>query len=170
MNNIFNFVFAFLILSSFAQAGDSPEATNKDEKKSTDITVNIVEGKIGDINYRDPIDQIQKSIGSKRIKKSTEDLEGNPTDVYNIDVNGHKIFKHWNATSFTDPVFKMQKGLGIGARIKDFKKQYENGQIAENNFCFESEKPQYHFCIADIDTLKNESQIENMKVKNIWIW
>ena len=170
INRLLTIIFSVFILIGAAMAEEVKNPA-KVPKNNKIIPVDVIVGKIGDVNYRATIGEIQKSIGSKRIKKSIEYPEGHPTDVHIININGHAIYKHWNATSFTDPVFKMKNGLGVGAKIKDFRKQYGNGEIRGGegtSLCFESKSPEYYFCIPVL--YENDLKLNDEKVNEIWVW
>jgi hypothetical protein len=158
-----------LLSTGFSTAGQEPATADADS-----ILIDVVKGKVGDVNYRDPIDTIRKSIGTNRIKNKIEKLEGEPHDFYEIDINGHKIYKHWNGTSLKDPAFKLKTGLGVGAKVKDFRKKYGEGTFIGGEgivaLCFESKGPKYSFCIDDvIDVYKDENKLNRTTVKYLWL-
>ena len=148
------------MLSCAAIAAEPAVSDNTRKAESDTILVDMVKGRIGDVSIRDSIEEIRKIIGPKRIKKLTEILEGDKTDYFEIDVKGHKIFKHWYATSFEDSIFRLPSGLGVGAKVKDFKKIYGNGEIiggeGEVHLCFKSENPKYFFCINNIEDVYHD--------------
>ena len=138
------------------------------------ILIDVVKGKIGDVNYRDSIDTIRKAIGTSRIKNLVEELEGTPHNFYEIDISGHKIYKHWNGTSLEDPAFKIKSGLGVGASVEDFRKVYGKGKFIGGegivNLCFESREQGYSFCISDlIEGYEDATRLNEMTVRSLWI-
>jgi len=163
-----------LIGTAIAEEPNVSDIT-KNDKKTDSILVDIVKGKISDVSYRESIVEIEKTIGITRIKKLSEVLEGDATDYYEIDINGHKIFKHWYATSFKDPFFKLKSGLGVQSRVRDFKNVYGNGEIiggeGEVHLCFRSAKPKYFFCINNIEGIyQNPDKFDNWPVKSLRVF
>ena len=159
-----------IILIAFLTLLPSMAIANDKSKKNDTIAVDIVAGEIGDVKYRATVATIQKSIRKKRINKATEYPEGEPTEFHIIDIKGHKIFKHWNATSFTDPIFKMPGDLGTGVTIKEFRKIYGTGEITDKEgdaLCFDSQTPKYHFCIS---VRNGDYKGDGEKVSEIWVW
>jgi len=158
-----------LVFTGLSTAGQEPATVDADS-----ILIDVVKGKVGDVNYRDSIDTIRKSIGTNRIKNRIEKLEGDPHNFYEIDINGHKIYKHWNGTSLKDPAFKLKTGLGVGAKVIDFRKKYGEGAFigGEGNvaLCFESKEPEYSFCIDHVtDVNKDENKLNRTTVKYLWL-
>jgi hypothetical protein len=45
------------------------------------------------------VDSLAKSLGTARISKSSESLEGSPSPLYVLGICGHRLERHWNGLS-----------------------------------------------------------------------
>ena len=174
MSRIFKYmsVALFLIIMTGASVTNSfAYATGKSEVM---IVVNFANGVIGDVRIRDDIKDIKRAIGNKRVKKSQELLEGLPSDLYILSFGTHKVFKHWNAFSYKDLVFKTKEGLGVGSKVDDFNRFFGQGTIREEGslaICYSTADKQ--ICVI-IERINREDQsVElylNSIVTEIWVW
>jgi len=146
------------------------------EKSETPIIVDFASGTVRGVKVRGLITDIEQAIGVSRIKKKIEYLEGEPSVVYVILFGNHKIYSHWNAFSYTDPIFKTKEGLGVGSKVADFNRFYGKGRIAESEgpgvaiYYRISDK---QFCLETDHIIGEKRTIEaysNSKVKEIWVW
>jgi hypothetical protein len=144
------------------------------EKSEPSIVVDFVAGTVGGINIRGEIDDLKHSIGAHRIKKSTEYLEGEPSDVYIISFGNHKIFKHWNAFSYNDPIFRTKEGLGVSSKVKDFNRTYGQGRISEEEgfaIYYKVEDSQVSVMTKYINGKEQAIDLyANSVVNDVWVW
>ena len=143
------------------------------EKSSNFIIVDPVMGTVDGVSYRGSIDTLKQQIDETRITEAIEALEGQPHAVHIIDFDGHKLFKHWNAISFTDPIFKLKESnLGVGSPVRMFDEYYGKGELDFYYFHWRSEDPRYHFSLfLEVDWKDANATYElDQKPKEIWVW
>jgi hypothetical protein len=161
-----------LLLSSFSFVSSSPILAS--EKTDSSIIVDFVSGTVGGVKIRGNIADITKAIGAQRISKSIEYLEGQPSDLYIISFDNHKISHHGYAFSYTDPIFKTKEGLGIGSKVKDFNRFYGQGRVSmEEGFAiyYKTDSVQIAVTTKFIDGKKQHINLyTNSIVDDIWVW
>jgi hypothetical protein len=106
MKRISALFLAWLVLACAVTAGDS-------------LVVDMAAGTVDGVDVRPEGPALKKKLGS-RVRKTTEELEGEPSDLWIISFGKHEISRHWNGFSFTDPVFRTTKGVGVGSTVADF--------------------------------------------------
>jgi hypothetical protein len=139
------------------------------------IIVDFVKGTVGVVRLRDEGESLLKKLRADRVKKEVEYPEGDPTDVYIVTFGSHKVYRHWNAFSFTDPVFRTKDGLGVGSTIKDFEKVYGKAELKESEggagFEFSSPDLQFFVLLNESDVeLVNSTSYGRASAKEIWVW
>ena len=100
------------------------------EQILVDMTARTVSGI--DLSLSGP--ELKEKLGS-RVKKATELLEGEPSDLWVILFGEHEIHKHWNGFSFTDVAFRTKEGVGVGATVAEFDKAYGQSAFSEEEGC-----------------------------------
>lgn len=174
MPNLFRhrLIILLLLLLSFTFVGSAPILA--DEKTESPIVVDFASGTVGGVKIRGNIADISKAIGAHRISKSIEYLEGQPSDLYTISFNNHKISHHGYAFSYTDPIFKTKEGLGIGSKVKDFNRLYGTGRVSmEEGFAiyYKTDSVQIALTTKFIDAKEqNINLYTNSIVDDIWVW
>jgi hypothetical protein len=113
------------------------------------LIVDIPNEKIGAVDMKKGIAQITALVGANKIIKEVEYLEEDPSDLYVIDFEGHKIYYHWNGFSFTDSYFQTEKDLRVGSKVSDFDREYGIGKflLTEDGFVFGYETSNIKFYI-----------------------
>lgn len=86
--------------------------------------IDIEAKSIGAVRVSDSFPQLRKRFGANNVAKSTENLEGNPSPIVVVAVDGHKLVKHWNHVSTDDPAFKTKEGLGPGSTLAAFEQVF----------------------------------------------
>lgn len=135
------------------------------------IVVDFEAGNVGGASLRDPIEKIRATLGPSAVSEATEELEGDTSKVYILFFAGHKVYKHWNASSWSDPIFVAKEGVRVGSSVKDFNRVYGEGQVQESEgpgttVCYHP-KPGHQFCI----TVPIGCQMtDNCTVSDIWVW
>lgn len=61
--------------------------------------IDIEAKSIGSVRVNDSFPQLRKRFGANNVAKTTENLEGNPSPIVVVAVDGHKLVKHWNHVS-----------------------------------------------------------------------
>jgi hypothetical protein len=67
-------------------------------------------------------------LGPARVTIDTAYPEGNPSIVHDIDFCGHTVRFDGNAVSWADSAFRTRENLGVGSQIRDFDRQYGEGE------------------------------------------
>jgi hypothetical protein len=101
---------------------------------SEQILVDMTAGTVGGIDLGLSGPELKKKLGS-RVKKTTELLEGEPSEVWVISFGKYKIHKHWNGFSFTDVAFRTKEGVGVGSTVADFDRTYGESAFSEEEGC-----------------------------------
>ena len=92
------------------------------------IIVDLGSETINGVPMDTTITALGKLLGPKRIRRETELAEGQPQDVYLLDICGHTVTRGWSGFSWTDPMIRTADGLGVGSQINDFDHRYGPGQ------------------------------------------
>jgi hypothetical protein len=79
--------------------------------------IDIEAKSIGSVRVTDALPQLRKPFGADNVAKATENVEGDPSSIVVVAVDGHKLAKHWKHVSTDDPVFKIKGGLGPGSTL-----------------------------------------------------
>jgi len=101
---------------------------------SAQFLVDMAAATVGEVDLSQDGPQLKKQLGS-RVRKTTEKLEGEPSDLWVVSFGKHKIYKHWNGFSFTDPVFRTKEDVGVGSTVADFDKAYGPSSFSEEEGC-----------------------------------
>lgn len=138
------------------------------------ILVDLRAATFDGINFRQDLRVFDAMVASGRARKSIEELEGDPSDVYIIPFGTHELYRHWNALSFKDPIFRTEAGLGIGSTVAEFEKFFGKGRFAE------SESPGIaidfefggvnHFTVSCNCSIDGPETYKSGQVQEIWIW
>ena len=107
------------------------------------------------------------------MRRTTELLEGQPSDVYVVRFGNHEVYRHWNAFSFKDPIFRTRDGLGVGSTIAEFETVYGKGQLIEAEGCaihFRFDARMGHFAILCPGTPQSSGSYKTELAKEIWVW
>lgn len=128
------------------------------------IVVDLAAGTVAgiDMNQSGPV--LKQKLGA-RVRKSTEQLEGEPSELWIVLFGKAEIRKHWNGFSFSNPVFRTKDGLGVGSTVEEFDKAYGPSTFSEEEGC--------HWLFVGktfIYSLKSGCTIDRrQKVDEIWI-
>jgi len=98
------------------------------------LVVDMAAGTVGGVNLRQTGPELKKTLGS-RVKRTTEELEGEPSNLWVISFGKHEVHRHWNGFSFTDPAFRTKEGVGVGSTVVDFDKTYGQSSFSEEEGC-----------------------------------
>ena len=98
------------------------------------LLVDMAAGTVEGVDLRQPGLELKKRLGS-RVRKTTEALEGEPSDLWVVSFGKHKVHRHWNGFSFTDPAFRTKEGVGVGSTVADFDKAYGQSSFSEEEGC-----------------------------------
>ena len=143
-------------------------------KSESPIIVDFASGTVGGIKLRGDIEEIRQAIGANRVTKETEYLEGQPSDMYIVSFGTHKIYIHWNAFSYNDPIFKTKDGLGVGSKLQDFNHAFGQGRVSqEEGFAiyYKTNKIQITVSTKFIDARKQDIKLyTNSIVDEVWVW
>src|SRR5574337_387652 len=165
-------LFLFCLSCSLVLVQTHPLFAGK--KAETPIIVDFTAGTVGGVTIRGDIADISKTIGPNRIRKTTEELEGEPSDVYIISFGDHKIFKHESNFSYNDPIFRTKEGLGVGSEVQDFDRRYGQGRVSdEEGFAiyYDTETAQVGVATKYIKSKEQHINLyKNSIVENIWVW
>jgi hypothetical protein len=144
------------------------------EKTTNSIIVDFSSGTVGGVKVRNEIADIKLAIGPSRIEETTEELEGQPNEMYIISFGNHKVYKHWNAFSYNDPIFKTKEGLGIGSKVQDFNRLYGKGRVSlEEGFAiyYKTKNMQIAVSTKFIDDRNQDIGLyTNSIVDEIYVW
>jgi hypothetical protein len=128
------------------------------------IVVDLTAGTVAGVDMNQSGPALKKKLGA-RVKKTTEQLEGEPSELWIVFFGKAEVRKHWNGFSFTDPVFRTKEGLGVGSTVADFDKTYGQSTFSEEEGChwiFEGKS----FIFALESGCTNDRQ---QKVNEVWI-
>lgn len=92
------------------------------------LTIDIRTGTVGGVPLDVRADSLKRSLGAERVSRSVEQLEGEASPLYTIDVCGHRLTRHWNGLSWRDPEFKTAEGVGVGRPLAAFDTAYGTGK------------------------------------------
>lgn len=149
------------------RTSDSSDAANSRKR----IIVDFQSGEVDGINLRDSIDRIKAALGPSAVKEETEELEGESTKVHVLSFGDHKVYKHWNAFSWRDPIFVTKEGLRVGSSLGDFDKVYGIGQSGASEGPGEAVyyhlKPDHQFCVVVPVGCRPRN---SCTVTEIWVW
>jgi len=101
---------------------------------STQIIVDMAAGTVGGVDLSQRGADLKRTLGV-RVRKTTEQLEGEPSELWVVSFGKQEVHKHWNGFSFTDPVFRTREGLGVGSTVADFDKAYGQSSFSEEEGC-----------------------------------
>ena len=142
------------------------------------IVVDLTKGIVDGIRLRMNVGVIVKEIGQERVIEEEELLEGHPSVFYKILFHNHEIYKHWNAFSFEDPVFRTNENLGVGSKVREFNDHHGIGRIGESEgsdfaIYYRSSDPKYQFTLS-VEVLpqypyKIEDYLDS-PVTEVWVW
>ena len=114
-------VLASVMLSGAASAGEV-------------LLVDMAAGSIDGVDLRQSGPELKNRLGV-RVRKTTELLEGQPSDMWVVAFGKHKIHKHWNGFSFIDAAFRTKEGVGVGSTVADFDRAYGLSSFSEEEGC-----------------------------------
>jgi hypothetical protein len=137
------------------------------------IPVNFENGTIDGVNLRKDGKQLEAELGVGRVRRTTELLEGQPSDLYVVSFGTHEVYRHWNAFSYKDPIFRTNTGLGVGSTIADFEIVYGKGELIEAEGCafhFRRNAPSGHFALACPQAPVEADNYKKGPVEEIWVW
>jgi len=98
------------------------------------ILVDMAAGTVDGVDLRQTGPELKKRLGS-RVRKTTEELEGEPSDLWVVSFGKYEVHRHWNGFSFTDPTFRTKEGVGVGSTVADFDKAYGQSSFSEEEGC-----------------------------------
>src|SRR3989454_11383559 len=98
------------------------------------LLVDMAAGTVEGVDLRQPGLELKKRLGS-RVRKTTEELEGEPSDLWVVSFGKYEVHRHWNGFSFTDPTFRTKEGVGVGSTVADFDKAYGQSSFSEEEGC-----------------------------------
>jgi hypothetical protein len=138
------------------------------------ILVDLPAATFDGINFRQDIHAFDAMVASGRARRSTEELEGSPNDFYIIPFGTHELYRHWNALSFKDPIFRTETGVGIGSTVGEFEKLFGKGRFAETEgpgiaIDFASGGAN-HFTVSCDCSTDGPETYKSGRVLEIWIW
>jgi len=137
------------------------------------ILVDFENGTVGGVNLRQDGKSLERRLGPGRVYKTTEVLEGQPTDVYVVRFDDHEVYRHWNAFSYKDPIFRTKEGLGPGSSIAEFETIYGKGELLEAEGCaihFRMDAPVGHFAIICPQNSDGNNNYQTSPATEIWVW
>jgi hypothetical protein len=163
------FTIVLLAISSFSLCAYAVIAA---ENKS--IVVDFASGTVEGVKIRGEIADIKRAIGSSRIEETTEEREGQPSEMYILSFGTHKVYKHWNAFSYKDPIFRTKEGLGVGSKVKDFNRMYGTGRVSqEEGFAiyYKTKTVQIALTTKFVDSREQDIDLyTNSIVDEIYVW
>ena len=92
------------------------------------LTIDIRTGMVGGVALDVRADSLERSLGTERVSRRVEHLEGEASPLFTIDVCGHPLTRHWNGLSWRDPEFKTVEGVGVGRALAAFDTAYGTGK------------------------------------------
>ena len=137
------------------------------------ILVDFENGTVGGVNLRQDGESLKRWLGPGRVYKTTELLEGRPNDVYVVRFGDHEVYRHWNAFSYKDRIFRTKEGLGPGSSIAEFETIYGKGEILEKEGCsinFRRDAPVGHFAIICPQNSDDKNNFKTSTATEIWVW
>ena len=145
---------------------------SKDRQLSANdsILVEFEKGTVGGVNLRQDGKSLERRLGPARVYKATEVLEGQPNDVYVVRFGDHEVYRHWNAFSYKDPIFRTKEGLGTDASIAEFETIYGKGELLEKEGCaihFRKDAPVGHFTV---NCPHGNDSRQTSPATEIWVW
>ena len=93
--------------------------------------IDIDKKTIASVSMKDTLPQLREKFGSKNVTTATENLEGESQIIIIINLNGHKVIKHWNHLSTKDPIFRTKEDIGVGSSVAEFAKYYGKPSVGE---------------------------------------
>lgn len=131
---------------------------------SKQIIVDMTAGTVGGVDLSQSGPDLKKKLGV-RVKKTTEQMEGEPSELWIVFFGKQQVHKHWNGFSFTDPVFRTKEGLGVGSTVADFDNAYGRSTFSEEEGChWIFENKTFIFALESGCT-----QDRQQKVYEVWI-
>lgn len=165
---------AFLLCLSLSLISVSVRPSLGEDKSESPIIVDFAAGTVGGVKLRGDIGEIRRAVGANRVTKETEYLEGEPSDMYIVSFGKHKIFIHWNAFSYNDPIFKTKDGLGVGSKVQDFNSAFGQGRVSqEEGFAiyYKTNKIQISVGTKFIEGREQNIQLyTSSKLDEIYVW
>jgi hypothetical protein len=134
------------------------------------ILVDFEKGTVGGVNLSQDGESLERQLGPGRVHKTTEVLEGQPTDVYIVRFGDHEVYRHWNAFSYKDPIFRTKEGLGPDSSIAEFETIYGKGELLEKEGCaihFRMDAPVGHFAV---NCPHGNDSYQTSPAGEIWVW
>ena len=134
------------------------------------ILVDFENGTVGGVNLRQDGESLERQLGPGRVYKTTELLEGQPTDVYVVRFGDHEVYRHWNGFSYKDPIFRTKEGLGTESSIAEFETIYGKGELLEKEGCaihFRKDAPVGHFTV---NCPHGNDSRQTSPATEIWVW
>lgn len=148
------------------------------EQDCSVLTVNIADRTVAGTLVDMKVDALEATIGSNRVTKTSESLEGEPSPVAVLDFCGHELRRHWNGLSWTDPAFRTGEDLGVGMALAAFDSTYGVGMptwseagvvvaypVGEREFFLEIDQS----CVAETDAFPPEVKSRECSATAIWI-
>jgi len=138
------------------------------------ILVDFENGTVGGVNLRQDGESLERRFGPSRVYKTTEVLaEGGPIDVYVVRFGDHEVYRHWNAFSYKDPIFRTKEGLGTDSAIAEFESLYGKAELLEKEGCsinFRKGAPVGHFAIICSQNSDGSNNFQTIPATEIWVW
>ena len=134
------------------------------------VLVDFENGTVGRVNLRQDGESLERRLGPGRVYKTTEVLEGQPNDVYVVRFGDHEVYRHWNAFSYKDPIFRTKEGLGPGSSIAEFETIYGKGELIEKEDCaiyFRTDARVGQFAV---NCSHGNDSHQTSPVTEIWVW
>jgi hypothetical protein len=105
-------------------AGVSTQVNAEPPRDAGRFVIDIEAKSIATVRVPDSVPELRKRFGASNVVEASEDLEGDPSPIVVIAVDGHKLVKHWNHMSTDDPTFKTKEALGPGSALTAFEQAY----------------------------------------------
>ena len=144
------------------------------------VLVDLKTGTVDGIDLKPEGPTLQATLGSQRVKKTTEMLgEGaDDADVFTISFGTHKVRRYWNMFTFSDPVFRTSDDLGVGSTVGDFERVYGLAERSPESdepqsvLHFGLHNPSGHFAIAlnQSAAQASSSSLKQFPVKALIVW
>jgi len=148
--------------------------SNRLEKTPTEsILVDFENGTVSGVNLRQEGKRLEAELGVDRVLRTSEVLEGHPSELYVVRFGTHEIFRHWNAFSYKDPSFRTNAGLGVGSTLADFENIYGKGELIESERCafhFRRNAQSGHFAVVCPRVSFDADAYRATRAEEIWVW
>jgi hypothetical protein len=111
-----------MILVCFASAASPVHAAPPPD--ASRFLIDIEAKSIGSVRENDTLPQLRKRFGANNVAKAAENLEGDPSPIVVVAVDGHKLVKHWNHVSTDDSALKTKEAVGPGSTLAAFEQAF----------------------------------------------